>query len=225
MIVSVTARTRDGGGRHLVTPVLLEATMDGASSAATILQPIQIAGQVTATTYRYSVSVKDTEASRKCLLNEIALITDVTSYVKGILDNSSVYRKDTGNDNYQHLDALLCPWSTEDGPPSQCGSVNFLENAAKNLSQCLEEVRAMTRTAGTDEEVVSLVQHAEGISERAKGVALLNPADCTNKRELMYKQRQGDTPYERYQASAVGSAGQAYRNQPLVLNAERDLGD
>lgn len=87
--------------------------MDGASSAATVLQLIQVATQVSAAFSQYVISVKNAESSRERLANQITIITGAAKIMKAILDSSNTRK----NSIY---DELIKQWFASDGPPTQC---------------------------------------------------------------------------------------------------------
>ncbi|KAF9233918.1 ankyrin repeat-containing domain protein [Melanogaster broomeanus] len=87
--------------------------MDGASSAATILQLIQIANQVSAALGEYVLSVKNAQSSCDQLISHIKIIITAASSVKDILESSQS----------SDCDALLTEWFADDGPPAHCMKV------------------------------------------------------------------------------------------------------
>lgn len=103
--------------------------MDGLSSAATVLQVIQVAAQVIAALNQYVLSVKEAESSRRRLVKHITLVVDAATAVKAVLDRSS-----TSVDI--HDNTLIKQWFDDNGPLSQCKKVledllNWLEASAK----------------------------------------------------------------------------------------------
>ncbi|KIJ12472.1 hypothetical protein PAXINDRAFT_171164, partial [Paxillus involutus ATCC 200175] len=87
--------------------------MDGASSAATILQLIQVATQVSAALGQYVVSVKNAQSSCDKLIKHISIIISAAKSAKEILDTSQ-------SSQSLGCDTLLAEWFADNGSPAQC---------------------------------------------------------------------------------------------------------
>ncbi|KAF8842835.1 hypothetical protein BDN67DRAFT_313586 [Paxillus ammoniavirescens] len=87
--------------------------MDGASSAATVLQLIQVATQVSAALGQYVVSVKNAQASCDKLIKHISIIISAATSAKDILDTSQ-------SSHSSGCDTLLTEWFADNGHPAQC---------------------------------------------------------------------------------------------------------
>jgi hypothetical protein len=87
--------------------------MDGASSAATVLQLIQVATQVSAALGQYVVSVKNAQASCDKLIKHISIIISAATSAKDILDSSQ-------SSHSSGCDTLLIEWFADNGHPAQC---------------------------------------------------------------------------------------------------------
>ncbi|KIJ63611.1 hypothetical protein HYDPIDRAFT_29402 [Hydnomerulius pinastri MD-312] len=88
--------------------------MDGLSAAATVLQVVQVAAQVTNALGAYVSSVKGADSSRQQLLDQIKLIVAAEKAV------ASVVQKLPPSSQSQEQQALLAEWFKTDGPPAQC---------------------------------------------------------------------------------------------------------
>ncbi|KAF9242324.1 hypothetical protein BU15DRAFT_72856 [Melanogaster broomeanus] len=104
--------------------------MDGASSAATILQLIQIANQVSAALGEYVLSVKNAQSSCNKLINHISIIITAASSVKVILESSQS----------SDCDTLLTEWFADSGPPAHCMKVfdDLLSGLLANSNGCMK---------------------------------------------------------------------------------------
>lgn len=114
--------------------------MDGVSSAASILQLVQLATQVTGALNQYVVSVRDAESSRRQLADHIALMITAATAVEKIL------RKPPLSSRSPEQQALLNLWSKVDGPPMQCRKVlvdllSWIETSSNRRMYWIERLK------------------------------------------------------------------------------------
>ncbi|KAF9232179.1 hypothetical protein BU15DRAFT_81523 [Melanogaster broomeanus] len=87
--------------------------MDGLSAAATILQLLQVAAQVSTALSQYVAAVKGAESSRSRLVDQITLITAAAKAVGSVLQNPPSSRT-------PEQQALVMEWFKRDGSAARC---------------------------------------------------------------------------------------------------------
>ncbi|KAF9232068.1 hypothetical protein BU15DRAFT_67789 [Melanogaster broomeanus] len=87
--------------------------MDGLSAAATVLQLLQVAAQVSTAVGQYVAAVKCAESSRSKLLDQITLMTTAAKAVGSVLQNPPSSRT-------PEQQALLMEWFRREGSAARC---------------------------------------------------------------------------------------------------------
>ncbi|KAF9231976.1 hypothetical protein BU15DRAFT_81761 [Melanogaster broomeanus] len=87
--------------------------MDGLSAAATVLQLLQVAAQVSTALGQYAAAVKCAESSRSKLVDQITLMTTAAKAVGSVLQNPPSSRT-------PEQQALLMVWFRRDGSAARC---------------------------------------------------------------------------------------------------------
>ncbi|KAF9231048.1 hypothetical protein BU15DRAFT_68666 [Melanogaster broomeanus] len=87
--------------------------MDGLSAAATVLQLLQVAAQVSSAFGQYVSAMKDAESSRSKLVDQITLITTAAKAVGSVLQNPPSSRT-------PEQQALLQEWLSREGSAARC---------------------------------------------------------------------------------------------------------
>ncbi|KAF9231122.1 hypothetical protein BU15DRAFT_82807 [Melanogaster broomeanus] len=87
--------------------------MDELSAAATVLQLLQVAAQVSSACGQYVAAVKDAESSRSKLVDQITLITTAAKAVESVLQNPPSSRT-------PEQQALLQEWFRAEGSAARC---------------------------------------------------------------------------------------------------------
>ncbi|KAF9237304.1 hypothetical protein BU15DRAFT_76025 [Melanogaster broomeanus] len=104
----------DDHSRHLLAHYLSFTIMDGLSAAATVLQLLQVAAQVSCALSQYVATVKGAESSRSKLIDQIMLISAAAKAIESVVQNSSPPSRTP------EQQAFLTEWFRHDGSPAQC---------------------------------------------------------------------------------------------------------
>ncbi|KAF9242326.1 Sec8 exocyst complex component-specific domain-containing protein [Melanogaster broomeanus] len=154
---------------------LLTFPMDGASSAATILQLIEVANKL----YGLVDSVINAQSSRDKLIKHIKIIITAASSVKEILESSQS----------SDCDTLRTEWLADDGPPAHCMKVfNDLllalrERKIKAAIQTFDQYRSYFQQFLGVENWKSMKQIGETQAERFREIAANTSMSITEIRE------------------------------------------
>ncbi|KAF9230652.1 hypothetical protein BU15DRAFT_83361 [Melanogaster broomeanus] len=111
---SFDSECEDDHSRQPLSHYLSFTLMDGLSAAATVLQLLQVAAQVSCALSQYVAAVKGAESSRSKLIDQITLISAAAKAIESVVKTSSLPSRTP------EQQAFLTEWFRPDGSPAQC---------------------------------------------------------------------------------------------------------